>query len=70
MTPERFVEFSSRQEDPWGHRPWDELVECFTMSTFQPYGPNAARFATTRGYTCEVERTKAGWKLTMLFEGC
>jgi hypothetical protein len=68
-TPERFVELVRQHTD--GDRPlWDELVACFTASELEAEGRDAATFTTLRGHMCRIERTRSGWKLTMLLQGC
>jgi hypothetical protein len=63
VTAKQFVDSLWQQVDSSDGRQWIDLEECFRSEDLDA-SDTAARFTTGDGWHCNLEFTKAGWKLT------
>jgi hypothetical protein len=63
VTAAKFADYVWRQTDYDGSRLWNRLRECFVSGGLDA-GDTAARLEGKQGWSCDLELTKKGWKLT------
>jgi hypothetical protein len=71
LTAREFVEGLWRATGTEGRRLWSDLQQCFSaQGRYKIAHETFAQLDTTDGWTCSLELTERGWKLTDFFVGC
>jgi len=66
VTAEQFTNAVWQRVGDDGHPLWGHLSECFASGDLSA-GSRAATLTTQKGWTCELEETRSGWKLVRFF---